>query len=237
MDTPPNAVTRRSSVCLPGEPDRTVRRQGWEVVRSYREEGRGPLLIDLSHRAKWDVQHAALTDARPWGLIFPDAPGSCRLDSGWLLGRMTTTQALIWSLAAAEPPPAPEPCMTEITDGVSLLPLLGAPVFSLLERVTDLDLTDPGREVPRLVLGPVLHVPSQVVVLDAEGDRPVVLLACCRGYGASLARALLDEGKTWGFRPGGEGAFEAAMAAASPSAGAGPSGKPVPAETLHSEEE
>lgn len=207
MEGTPVQAVRRSPVNLPASPAETAREGGWEVVRAYRDEGEGPFLVDLSHRPKWDVQHAALTGARPWGLMFPDTPGQCRMDSGLLLNRMTHTQAGVWSLSCTEPPAVPEPFFTDVTDGLCLLALLGEPVFSLLERVTGLDLAAPDRQLPRLVLGPVLHVPCQVVVLGPPGERAAVLLACSRGYGPSMAHALLESGAAWGFRPAGERAF------------------------------
>jgi hypothetical protein len=85
--------------------------------------------------------------------------------------------------------------------------VLGKEVFSLMEKVTALDLSSPGMITPFLLQGPVSHVPCQVVFLGQKGDDAAVLIACSRGYGQSMCEALLDAGKEWEPSPSGETAF------------------------------
>jgi hypothetical protein len=75
-----------------------------------------------------------------------------------------------------------------------------------MEKLTSLDLAAPNQNAPYLVQGPVLHIPCQVVVLD-KGACPVVLAALSRGYGQSMAHAILESGKDLGLRPAGEKRF------------------------------
>jgi glycine cleavage system aminomethyltransferase T len=85
--------------------------------------------------------------------------------------------------------------------------VLGKEVFSLMEKVTSLDLSSPAKKPPFLLQGPVLHVRCLVVVLGREEAYSAVLIACSRAYGQSMSEALLDAGAEWGVRPAGENAF------------------------------
>ena len=89
----------------------------------------------------------------------------------------------------------------------ALMAFLGKEVFSLMEKVTALDLASPHMKTPFLLQGPVLHVRCQIVVSGEKGDDAAVLIACSGGYGQSMCEALLDAGMEWGFRPAGESAF------------------------------
>jgi hypothetical protein len=83
----------------------------------------------------------------------------------------------------------------------------GAEVFSIIEKITPLDILSPEKKPPFLIQGPVLHVPCQIVVLGKNDNRFAVLVACSRGYGQSMAEELLDAGSQMGLRPAGEIAF------------------------------
>ena len=61
-------------------------------------------------------------------------------------------------------------------------------------------------------MGPVLNVRSQVVVMARDVDSSTVLVACPRGYGQSMAEALLEAGAEQGLRPGGEDIFTGMVA-------------------------
>jgi hypothetical protein len=198
---------RRSPVVFDAQPVETSLQDGWEVVLSYANEDQGPFLVDLSHRPKWDIQHASLTTIRPWGLLFPASPGQCRVEAGRLLSRRNYTQAAIWDLTEDGPGEVPEPYFTEVTDGLCLLALLGSESFSVMERVSSLDLTDPNSPPPFMVQGPVLHVPCQVVVLARDCETPIILMAFSRGYGQAIAEALLESGHVFGLRPAGDNVF------------------------------
>jgi glycine cleavage system aminomethyltransferase T len=162
----------------------------------------------LSHRPKWDLQAPDLESLKPWGIEVPEQPGRCRLCGGVIAGRQNVGQAAFWHLGGeAHETPRDLLGLTDVTDGSMLLALMGPEVFRIMEKVSSLDLSSPAREPPSWIQGPVLHVPCQVVVLGREPDRAALLLACSRGYGPTMAHALLDEGRPWGLRPAGEEAF------------------------------
>jgi len=198
---------RRSPVELPGPGLRTVSRDGFLVVLEYEDEGSGPFLVDLSHRPKWDLQAPDLESLKPWGIEVPEQPGQCRLCAGVVAGRQNMGQAAFWHLGKEAPETPRAPGLTEVSDGWMLLALVGPETFRIMEKVSSLDLSSPDNEPPCWIQGPVLHVPCQVVVLGRERDRATLLLACSRGYGPTMAHALLDAGRPWGLRPAGEEAF------------------------------
>ena len=202
---------RRSPVVFDAQPLETRLQDGWEVVLSYPNEDESPFLVDLSHRRKWDIQHASLSTVRPWGFMFPASPGQCRLEAGRLLSRRNFTQAAIWHLTDDGPEADPEPYFTEVTDGLCLLALVGSRSFAVMEKVSSLDLASPRSAPPFLLQGPVLHVPCQVVVLARDSETPVILMAFSRGYGQAMAEALLESGNAFGLRPGGENVFQKAL--------------------------
>lgn len=204
---------RRSPVVFDAQPMETNLEDGWEVVLSYANEDQGPFLVDLSHRRKWDIQHPSLATVRPWDIMFPASPGHCRVEAGRLLSRRNYTQAAIWHLTDDGTGGIPEPYFTEVTDGLCLLALVGPPAFSVMEKVSSLDLASPNSHPPFLLQGPVLHIPCQVVVLARDAETPIILTAFSRGYGQAMAQALLDSGHVFGLRPGGENVFRKALGA------------------------
>ncbi|MEE9418116.1 MAG: hypothetical protein V3W43_01480 [Desulfatiglandaceae bacterium] len=200
---------RCSPVFFESTPAHTEQRDGWEVVLQYNNEGKGPFLIDLSHRAKWDVQDANLSQIQPRGVTIPETPGQCVLQKGLLINRMNQTQADVWHLSGDSLATPQELAYTDVTEGFALFALVGrgAEVFSIIEKITPLDILSPEKKPPFLIQGPVLHVPCQIVVLGEKDNISAVLIACSRGYGQSLAEELLDAGAQMGLRPAGEIAF------------------------------
>ena len=102
---------------------------------------------------------------------------------------------------------ADEYAFTNVTEAYALLALVGAEAFSIMEKLTSLDLLSPERKPPYLTMGPVLRIRCQVVVLSKEDERSAVLIACPRGYGQSMAGIILEAGKEYGLKPGGEKIF------------------------------
>jgi hypothetical protein len=198
---------RRSPVELPGQAARIENRDGFLVVLEYENQGNGPFLVDLSHRPKWDLQAPDLESLRPLGLEVPRKPGQCRVLDGLVVGRQNRAQAAFWRLGKEMSETPQNKGLTDVTDGWMLLALIGSEIFLIMEKVSSLDLSSPAKDSPFWIQGPVLHVPCQVVVLGREGDRSALLLACSRGYGRTMAHALLDAGHPWGLRPAGEEAF------------------------------
>ncbi len=207
---PAPAAHRRSPVRFDAAPARTERRAGWNVVLDY-ESDRAPAdvmrrasLVDLSHRARWDVQNRDIGTLRPFGLDVPGTPGKVAVRDGLMINRMNGTQASVWHVGPGAAPAMPDgPHYTDTTDSHCWLALLGDSVPEVLESVTGLDLFDPARARPFLTQGPVLHVPCQIVTW--RGD--AVLLAFSRGYGQTFVEALLESGRHAGLRPAGERVF------------------------------
>ena len=203
---------RHSPVTFTNAKARTAERHGWEVVLEYQDEATGPFLVDLSHIGKWDVQGENLSSIRPAGLAIPEDSEQCTLTEKYMINLIKWNWATIWHFSQDMPDFAGEYAFTNVTETYALLALLGKEVFSIMEKVTALDLLSPERKPPFLTMGPVLHVRSQLVVLAGEKVQPAVLVACPRGYGQSMAEALLDAGKEWGLRPGGEDIFTGMVA-------------------------
>jgi glycine cleavage system aminomethyltransferase T len=201
------SLRRYSPVTLPGTPARTEVRNGWEVVLEYEKEGTGPFIIDLSHIGKWDVQGEELPSLRPPGLAIPENSEQCLFTGEFLLNLIKWNWATIWHFSQDMPDFADEFVFTNVTDAYALLVLAGKAAFSIMEKLTALDLLTPERKPPFLIMGPVFRIRSQVVVLSREKDRSAVLVACPRGYGQSMSEIMLDAGGEYGLRPGGEDIF------------------------------
>jgi len=200
---------RYSPVQFEIRPDRTEIRDGWEVVLHYSNEGKGPFLVDLSHRTKWDVQDANLSKIQPGGVTIPEMPGHCVFQNGILINRMNRTQAAVWHLLGDSPDIAQGSAFTEVTESAAFLVIMGreGEIFSIMEKVTSLDLRLPENKQPFLVQGPISHVPCQIVVFNEKERGSAILFTCSRGYGMFMKQELLDTGTKWGLHPGGEIVF------------------------------
>jgi hypothetical protein len=177
------------------------------VVLEYAGQGDGPYLVDLSHCAKWDFQDSGLDTRHPWGLTIPNQPGQSLVRDGWLINRMNRTQAQFWRIDGTDVTSPGEPFATDITDGLCLLALAGRNVPDIVERITPLDIFSPDRQAPCLTQGPVLHIPCQMVRLETAEDVHVVLIGFSRGYGQTMAEAVLESGARHGLKVGGERLF------------------------------
>ncbi len=197
-------VTRVSPVRFDAEPDETKERDSWNVVLAYRDEGDGPWLVDLSHRHRWDYQDGNLDERRPFGLEVPQTAGGVSLDGNLTINRMNRTQVSIWHLGEGEAPNMPDEVgFTHVTDGQCMLGVVGNSAPEAMEHLSNLDLFAPSRTFPFLTQGPLLHVPCQVVTFGPD----CVVLTASRGYGRSLAEAMLRSARPVGLRPGGERRF------------------------------
>ncbi|MBU2547304.1 MAG: sarcosine oxidase subunit gamma SoxG [Proteobacteria bacterium] len=199
---------RYSPISFPLQPGETAFRDNWVVIRRYHVEGAGPMLVDLSHRPKYDVQDPDLNRVlQTLDLEPPASVGRCAWRRGFLVNRLNPGQASVWHLGDGPADALAAPMVTEVTDGLVLAALIAESVFPILEKVTPLDLQDPLRRPPFAIQGPVLGVPCQIVVIKPE----ITLLACSRGYGQSMAEALLEAGGEYGLAPAGERAFHRAL--------------------------
>jgi hypothetical protein len=197
-------IRRYSPVSFEKKAIQTEQRGGWDIVLKYEDEGNGPYLVDMSHITKWDIQDERIARLQPMGIIIPEAPGACIYDKGILISRSNQTQAVACHLVGNDSVLPDDPAYTDITEGYVLLALIGKDVFSIMEKITALDLQPPRTASIFLVQGPILHVPSRVSVLADDA----LLIAFSRGYGHSVVEAILDAGSEWNLKPAGELIFK-----------------------------
>jgi hypothetical protein len=201
-------IQRRSPVEFESKPANTEMQADWSVVLEYEEEGQGPWVVDLSHRARWDFQDSEISAQQPWGMTIPEAPGQSAFKGGVLINRMNRTQASIWHLAGDNLDVPDGPAYTDVTDATLFLALLGKDVISIAEKLTSLDFLDPARETPFLLQGPFSHVPCQIATLGNTTENSGILFTCSRGYARDMTAAVLHAGAEFGLRPAGQNAFE-----------------------------
>jgi len=201
-------IIRRSPVAFDSTPVQTEMRGNWTIVLEYEDQGDGPWVIDLSHRARWDLQDREIGAIQPWGLNIPDSPGRCSYDNGILINRMNRTQSSLWHLTGDKPDSPEGAAYTDVTDAGVFLALVGKDLAPLVEKLTSLDFFSPLNEPPFLLQGPLAHVPCQCVMLEKSPDRAGVLFTCSRGYARDMVHAVFDAGTEFGLRPAGESLFQ-----------------------------
>ena len=200
-------IKRQSAVSFPAKPLKIEERDHWTVVLEYENEGEGPYLFDLSHRARWDLQDADLSGFQPLGIGVPEMPGKCFFENGVLVNRMNRTQASIWHLGAENPAALDGPAYTVTTDATVFLGLVGQNILAIAEKLSALDFADRSKSAPFLLQGPFSHVPCQLVALERTTERSGILLTCSRGYARDMTHAILAAGEEFGLQPAGEKAF------------------------------
>ena len=200
-------IIRRSAVSFDAVPAKTEERDGWSVVMEYEDQGAGPYLVDLSHRARWDMQDAEIGGIRTPGIPVPEIPGQCIFENGFLINRMNRTQAAVWHLSGETPVLPDNPAFTDVTDSTVFLALFGSNLFAILEKLTALDFLDTSRKTPFLLQGPFSHVPCQIVTLEKAPEKSGILMTCSRGYARDMVGAILEAGAEFNMRPAGEQAF------------------------------
>ena len=201
-------IQRRSPVVFESKPVSTVLQDDWTVTLEYEDEGRGPWMVDLSHRARWDLQDSEISAQQPWEMNIPEAPGQCIFRNGILINRMNRTQASIWHLAGDHLDVPEGPAYTDVTDATVFLALLGKDVFCITEKLTSLDFLNPTRQTPFLLQGPFSHVPCQIVALGKAQQGSGILFTCSRGYARDMLAAVLAAGEEFGLRPAGQSVFD-----------------------------
>lgn len=200
-------LIRRSPVSFDSQSSKTEMHDNWTVVLEYEAEGSGPYLVDLSHRARWDLQDSDIVNTQPWEIQIPDSPGQCIFENGMLINRMNRTQASIWHLSGEKPDNPDGSAFTDVTDTTVFLALFGKDIFSITEKLTSLDFLDPAKQPPFLLQGPFSHVPCQMVTLGKTTDRSGLVFTCSRGYARDMTAAILEAGEEFGLHPAGENAF------------------------------
>jgi len=202
-----DSIIRRSPVSFDTTPVKTEERDSWSVVLEYEDQGAGPYVVDLSHRARWDLQDGEIGGIQPLGIPVPDIPGQCQFDNGILINRMNRTQASVWHLSGETPAFPDDPAFTDVTDSTVFLAVFGKDLFSILEKLTPLDFLDPSPKMPFLLQGPFSHVPCQIVTLEKTPGRSGILVTCSRGYAHDMVGAILAAGAEFKLHPAGEQAF------------------------------
>jgi hypothetical protein len=201
-------IQRCSAVEFESRAAKTVMQDDWTVVLEYEDEGQGPWVVDLSHRARWDLQDSEISAQQPWGMNIPQTPGQCIFNNEILINRMNRTQASIWHLAGDNLDVPDDAAFTNVCDATVFLALVGKDVFSIAEKLTSLDFLDPSKQTPFLLQGPFSHVPCQIVTLEKTQDRSGILFTCSRGYARDMIAAVLDAGAQFELRPAGQNAFD-----------------------------
>jgi glycine cleavage system aminomethyltransferase T len=145
---------------------------------------------------------------KPLGIEVPDAPGKCHFRDGTLINRMNRTQASIWNLSNPGARMPGDSAYTDLTDATVCLALFGPKAFGVVEKLSALDVLDPGRPAPFLLQGPFAHVPCQLAVLEkGPGAGGGLVFTCSRGYAESMVHAVLAAGAEFGLKPAGERRF------------------------------
>ena len=200
-------IKRYSPVVFDATPLKSEKRDNWDVVLEYSEEGEGPYLVDLSHRTRLDLQSSDTASKKPFGITIPEV--SCRsvFEKGILVNRMNRTQTSLYDLDGEGLDIPDEPEYTDVTEATIFIALIGEAVFSICEKLSALDFLDPDRQVPFLYQGPFSHVPCQIVTLSRDSGESGLVLTCSRGYGKDMIHAVLGAGKEFGLRPAGESRF------------------------------
>ena len=200
-------IIRRSPVTFESTPVNTEVRDNWNVILEFEDQGDGPWLVDLSHRARWDLQDREIDSMYPLDLNIPDLPGRCFYENGVLINRMNRTQTSIWHLSGDQPALPDGTAYTDVTDATVFLSLIGPELAPIVEKLTSLDFFNPLNAPPFLLQGPLSHVPCQCVMLEKSLDRCGILFTCSRAYARDMVHAVLDAGAEFGLRPAGENAF------------------------------
>jgi len=200
-------LIRRSPVSFDSQSLKTGMRDDWTVVLEYEDEGEGPYLVDLSHRARWDLQDSDVDSIQPWGIQLPDSPGQCVFQNGILINRMNRTQASIWHLSGEKPDNPDGAAFSDVTDATVFLALFGKDIFAITEKLTSLDFLDFTKQPPFLLQGPFSHVPCQMVTLEKTATGSGLVFTCSRGYARDMTAAILEAGEEFGIHPAGENTF------------------------------
>lgn len=200
-------IKRYSSVQFKATPLKSEVRDNWNVVLEYHDQGEGPYVVDLSHRTRLDFQSPDLTGKTPLGITIPETFGRSVLEKGILVNRMNRTQTSLYHLDGASLEIPTEPEYTDVSENTIFLALMGKEIFSICEKLTNLDFMDPARTTPFLFQGPFSHVPCQIVTLCRDGEKSGLVMTCSRGYGRDMIHSILGAGQEFGLKPAGEKKF------------------------------
>lgn len=200
-------IKRVSPVSFGKSPKRTEVRDNWTVALEYEGEGQGPSIVDLSHMVRLDCQTGAIADAKPFGITIPEVPGRSVVRDGVVINRMNGIQASVFLLPGNEKELPSESYYTDVTESTLCVAIMGKELFSIMEKLTNMDFLDPKLEAPFLLQGPCSHVPCQMITLSKDGENSGLILTCSRGYGRDMMHSIMDAGTEFGLKPAGEERF------------------------------
>ncbi len=199
---------RTSPIKFDLEPMAVEEINNWKVVREYKNQKKGPLLIDLSHCPSWDFQNKDILNFNTPELCIPADMNGVSRQGNLFVSRMNQTQAQLWSLDGKTPSlESLNPGCTDITDGQAVLALVGKDLDQVFESMLALEMLKLGETGMKLFQTPLFHIPCQILVLDQSEKTQVVIISCPRGYGNDMAKAILKSAAPHGLTPGGENAF------------------------------
>ncbi len=193
-------VLKRSAIKFKATPAAVEETDGWQVVRKYENQGKGPQLVDLSHCPCMDIQDKDIEDYP--GLPIPAKMNGITRQENVFISRMNATQCQVMGLDGRLPA-LDGKGTTDITGGQSILALVGKDVDKIMETLGPLDLFSPGSEGMTLCQAPVFHIPCQIMVLSRSRALKVLIIAFARGYGQDMANAILNAGAPYDLTPGG----------------------------------
>lgn len=201
-------ILKKSPVSFDLIPALVDEKYGWQVTREYKGEGKQAQFIDLSHISCWDLQDKDLLRFNDAGLAIPETNNGVTRKDNVLTTRLNSTQCQIWSLGGSVPDVvSSEACCTDITGGQAIFALMGPDISDVMDALTSLNVFQPDAQTMQLFQAPLFHVPCQMVVLKNTDKMKVVLIACARGYGSAMAKAILKSGTPFQLVPGGEKSF------------------------------
>lgn len=200
-------LKRVSPVSLPGNIARSEERKGYTIVLQYQYENKkGPWIVDLCHRPKYDFQCNGEDSGTPMGLVLPAKPGNAVIEKGWLISAFGISQFSLIHVGPEEYKPPDEPGFSDLTDGRCLFAIGGNGASELMEKFTRMNFNDKKLSLPCILQGPMIHTHGQLHILG-ENDDKVFMINLGRGYARSVVHAVLDIGKPYGLKPAGEAVF------------------------------
>lgn len=201
-------MKRISPVTLPSEAKKTKVYNSFAVVLNYEGEKGGSGLVDLSHLPKYELLSYHIdTNYQIFGI--PEDNCGAVLSKEKAVCRLTPERALLWYFSEENSAKHQSRELNDISDGQALLFFTGRNIFSVMERIASLDISETKETGLLFVQGPVLGIPAKILVCTNQNQQPGIFFAVARGYGQSIADALLSAGSDCLLAPAGEEIFSA----------------------------
>ncbi len=202
-------MKRLSPVQMPLKAETIQIRNDFEVVQTYGKESHGPSLVDLSHLAKWEIETADLDEKMNLiGLSVPVEPNSAFLSDKRVVSRLTPTRALVWDFGIDEKIDwESTEAFNDFTDGSALFFMTGEGLLSIMERLTEMDLKPKNASDLLFLQGSVIGVPAKILISVNREHQLSMFISVARGFGQSVANAILSAGGDADISPAGEHVF------------------------------